>query len=251
MTRTLRGRHRGRKNGAPGDTNGAMRIESLDHVALWVTDRETLAAYLCKHLGMHVIERTDRFTLVGADARAGKLTLFSADGEREPRVLRRVALRVSDLAAGRAKLPHRLSPDRPNPYEVYWTGPEGLGLGLVEAKGDFVEYDIDHVDLALADPIAARIDLLALGFGSEGGRVTAGGAFLDLTDGEPPDTEHPLLNHLGLRVASAEDHIAEATRRGLEIAEIVDAPNTHALFLWGPERIKLEYVEHKAAFALV
>ncbi|MGH3048363.1 MAG: hypothetical protein ACRDNC_15390, partial [Gaiellaceae bacterium] len=59
------------------------------------------------------------------------------------------------------------------------------------------------------------------------------------------------LNHLGLRVASVEDHIAEATRRGLEIADVVDAPNTYALFLWGPERINLEYVEHKATFALV
>jgi hypothetical protein len=29
-----------------------------------------------------------------------------------------------------------------------------------------------------------------------------------------------------------------------------DAPNTDALFVYGPERIKLEYVEHKASFAL-
>ena len=32
------------------------------------------------HLGMHVIERTDDFTLVGADARRFKLTLFAAEG---------------------------------------------------------------------------------------------------------------------------------------------------------------------------
>jgi hypothetical protein len=32
--------------------------------------------------------------------------------------------------------------------------------------------------------------------------------------------------------------------------DIVDAPNTCALFVYGPERIKLEYVEHKASFAL-
>ena len=29
---------------------------------------------------MHEIERTDRFTLVGGDARLGKLTLFDAAG---------------------------------------------------------------------------------------------------------------------------------------------------------------------------
>lgn len=228
-----------------------MKIESLDHVALWVGDRERLAVFLCEHLGMHVIERTDRFTLVGADTRAGKVTLFAAEGDREPGALRRVAFRVSDLDDARAKLPAGLSLDRPSPYEIYWTGPDGLGLGLVEAEGDFVDYDIDHVVLATADPVAARSELLALGFGSHDGRVTAGGAFVDVAEGDPPDTERPLLNHLGLRVASAEDHIDEARRRRLEIADVVDAPNTYTLFLWGPERIKLEYVEHKPTFALV
>ena len=43
---------------------------------------------------MHEIERTDTFTLVGADARRGKLTLFDAEGPREPGALERVVLRV-------------------------------------------------------------------------------------------------------------------------------------------------------------
>ena len=55
---------------------------SLDHVALWVDERERLATFLCDHLGMHVIEQTDDFTLVGIDAKLGKLTLFEADGPR-------------------------------------------------------------------------------------------------------------------------------------------------------------------------
>jgi hypothetical protein len=220
-------------------------------VALWVSDRDRLAAFLCDHLGMHVIERTDRFTLVGADARAGKLTLFPAAGEREPGPLARVTFRVSDLDRARAKLPPRLSLDRPSRYEIYWTGPEGLGLGLVEAGGDFVDYDIDHVVFTVSDPVAARLELLALGFGCDDGRITAGGASVNLAEDDHPEPDRPLLNHLGLRVASAEHHIAEATRRGLEIADIVDARNTYALFLWGPDRIKLEYVEHKATFALV
>ena len=58
------------------------------------------------------------------------------------------------------------------------------------------------------------------------------------------------LNHLGLRVESADDHIEEAERRGLEIADVVDAANTYAVFVWGPDRIKLEYVEHKPTFSL-
>ena len=50
---------------------------------------------------------------------------------------------------------------------------------------------------------------------------------------------------------SAEDHIQEAKRRGLEIADIKDAENTYAVFIWGPDRVKLEYVEHKESFSLV
>ena len=37
----------------------------------------------------------------------------------------------------------------------------------------------------------------------------------------------------------------EARERGLEIDKVVDADNTRAVFVWGPDRIKLEYVEHK------
>ena len=71
-----------------------------------------------------------------------------------------------------------------------------------------------------------------------------------MAQGEPGETERPLLNHLGLRVESADDHIEEAERRGLEIADVVDAANTYAVFVWGPDRIKLEYVEHKPTFSL-
>jgi len=60
-----------------------MRPQTLDHVALWVADRDPIADFVTAHLGMHVIERTDKFTLVGSDARRGKLTLFEAEGPRE------------------------------------------------------------------------------------------------------------------------------------------------------------------------
>src|SRR5206468_6761562 len=43
------------------------------------------------------IDRQDNFTLVGADARRGKLTLFSAEGPREQGAFKHVALRVSKL----------------------------------------------------------------------------------------------------------------------------------------------------------
>ena len=61
----------------------AIRPSSLDHVALWTDARKPLADFLCDHLGMHVIEETDTFTLVGVDAKRGKRTLCVAEGPRE------------------------------------------------------------------------------------------------------------------------------------------------------------------------
>src|SRR5204863_265913 len=71
-----------------------MRGGPLDHVAVWTDQRDAMADFLCNEAGMHVIERTDRFTLVGVDARKGKLTLFDADGPREAGALAHVGLRV-------------------------------------------------------------------------------------------------------------------------------------------------------------
>ena len=77
-----------------------------------------------------------------------------------------------------------------------------------------------------------------------------GGAFVDLERGDPGDPERPLLNHVGVLVDSVDEQIAAAEERGLEIADVVDAPNTLALFVWGPDRVKLEYIEHKPSFSL-
>ena len=210
-----------------------MRIETLDHVALWVADRDAAADFLTGELGVHVIDRTDAFTLVGADARRGKLTLFAADGDREPGVLAHVALRVADLGGGREEL----------------DAPGGLRIKLVERETD-VDYDIDHVAFRVPDPEQTFRGLAELGFVPDDGALRAGESFVVLEQGDADDDGRPLLNHLGLRVASAEEHIAEAERRGLEIADVVDAPNTYALFIRGPDGIKLEYIEHKASFSL-
>ena len=132
---------------------------------------------------------------------------------------------------------------------------EGLRLGLVEAPTD-VEYDLDHVALWSRTPEETAEEYLGLGFspaspGPSGvPRVEVGGAFVEFHQGEPGDPERPLLNHLAVLVESAEEHIAEARERGLEIDNIVDAANTYAVFVWGPERVKVEYVEHKPTFSL-
>jgi catechol 2,3-dioxygenase-like lactoylglutathione lyase family enzyme len=225
-----------------------MQIETLDHVALWVADRDTLADFLTGGTGMHVVDRTDRFTLLGSDARRGKLTLFAAEGPRDAGVLARVGLRVFDLEEAVSALPAGTAVERVD-GRVELDAAEGLRLALVEAE-DGVAYDLDHVAFRVPDPEATFAQLAELGFDVEDGRLRAGDATILLEEGDPGESERPLLNHLGLRVESADDHIDEAERRGLEIADVVDAPNTYAVFVWGPDRIKLEYVEHKPTFSL-
>jgi catechol 2,3-dioxygenase-like lactoylglutathione lyase family enzyme len=228
-----------------------MKIETLDHIALWIEDRDELADFLVDRLGMHVIDRTDKFTLVGSDARRGKLTLFAADPGREAGVLARIGLRVFDLEEALGELPADLAVERQEDGRVEFVGPQRVPFALVEAADDGVAYDLDHVAFTVGDPGRTFAELAELGFVVEDGRLKAGDAYVDLEAGEAPETERPLLNHLGLRVESADDHIREAEQRGLEIADVVDAANTYAVFVWGPDGIKLEYVEHKPTFSLV
>jgi catechol 2,3-dioxygenase-like lactoylglutathione lyase family enzyme len=229
--------------------------ETLDHVALWVADRDSIADFVTGRVGMHIVDRTDAFTLVGSNARRGKLTLFAAEGPRERGALKHVALRVSSLQEAARDLGDDLTVDRSRDGEAYFDVHEGLRLGLVEAPTD-VEYDLDHVALWSASPEETAQAYRQLGFrpvppGPSGApRVEVGGAFVEFHDGEPGDPEKPLLNHLAVKVDSAEDHIADAKELGIEIADIVDAPNTYAVFVWGPERVKVEYVEHKPSFSL-
>ena len=214
-----------------------MQPKTLDHVALWVADRDAIAEFAARRLRMHVIDRTEKFTLVGADARRGKLTLFDAEGPRERGALKHVALRTCEGEEGE----HELG--------------EGLVIKVVHAETD-VEFDLDHVALYSAAPEDTADEYLQLGFDAADRRdgvprVQVGGAFVEFHDGEPGDPERPLLHHLAVLVDSAEAHRTEAEQLGVEVAEWVDAPNTLAVFLWGPERVKIEYVEHKPTFSLV
>src|SRR6266496_3633130 len=103
-----------------------MNPTKLDHVAYWVADRDSIADFVTAHLGMHVIDRTETFTLVGSNARRGKLTLFTAEGPRERGALEHVALRVSDLDAALARA-RPLELERPRAGEAYFdVGTEGV-----------------------------------------------------------------------------------------------------------------------------
>jgi catechol 2,3-dioxygenase-like lactoylglutathione lyase family enzyme len=223
-----------------------VRPRSLDHVALWVAEREPLAALLCDHLGMHVIEETESFTLVGVNAKLGKLTLFDAEPPRSPGALERVVLRVRDLDDVVGRLPVEVERDA---HGVVFEAPEGLRLGLVEAEG--VDFDLDHVVLRLPDPTAAAGALAAMGFDRHDGHVAVADRRVRLVEGRGEDGGRPLLNHLAVLVESAHEVQDQATARGFEIDDVKDAPNTFAVFLRGPAGVRIEYVEHKPGFALV
>jgi catechol 2,3-dioxygenase-like lactoylglutathione lyase family enzyme len=219
-----------------------VQPKTLDHIAFWVAEREPIVGFLEAHVGMHRIAQEDRFTLMGSDARRGKLTLFDADGPREQGALKHVALRVNDLAAARAALPA----GTPDVFEIG----EGIFLTFVEAPTD-VEYDLDHVALWSAAPEATAAEYARYGFESAGAaRVEVGGAFVEFHGGDPGLPERPLLNHLAVLVDSADEVIADAGDLGIEVESVVDAANTYAAFLWGPERVRIEYVEHKPTFSL-
>jgi catechol 2,3-dioxygenase-like lactoylglutathione lyase family enzyme len=232
-----------------------MKPKTLDHVAYWLSDRDAVADFAVRHLGMHVVDRTDAFTLVGADARRGKLTLFAANGPRERGALEHVALRVSNLERALSELPDGLEVDRRRQGEAYFELGEGVTLGLVEDETG-LDYDLDHVALRSATPQAAASEYGSLGFrAAEPGnsrcpRVEVGGAWIEFRPGEPGAPERPLLNHLAVLVDSAAEHEAAARDLGVEIDDVVDAPNTLAVFVRGPERVRIEYVEHKPTFSL-
>ena len=227
-----------------------MRAKSLDHVAVWTNERDALAEVLTDCCGMHEIERTDEFTLVGGDARRGKLTLFDAEGTREAGALERVVLRVPDVGQARDRLDAAGLDVGDEDGMTTVEAPSGLPLALVPADDGGVA-DLDSVVLRVHEPAAAAEELRSMGLEGSGGSLGVAGKRVVLNGGGSTEPERPLLNHLAFLVDRADDVEDEARERGLEIEKVVDAENTRAVFVWGPDRIRLEYVEHKPGFSLV
>jgi catechol 2,3-dioxygenase-like lactoylglutathione lyase family enzyme len=215
-----------------------MNPRTLDHVAYWVAERDAIADYATQNLGMHVIDKQEKFTLLGSDARRGKLTLFDAEGPREQGAIKHVALRVNSLDGAPAR--HDL--------------PGGIEIHLVESPTE-VDFDLDHAALYTRDPAGTAAEYERYGFApaepKDGvPRVEVGGAWIEFHEGDPGEPERPLLNHLAVLVDSADEHKQDAEDAGIEVESFVDAANTLAVFLWGPDRVRIEYVEHKPTFSL-
>ena len=228
-----------------------MKPTAFDHVALWVSQRDAIARFLCDHLGMHEIEKTDTFTLVGADARRGQghalrrrrpARAGALDADRParvgPRRRAREAARRTSRSTATATSPR-------------FAGPEDLRLGLVERPTD-LEYDLDHVVLSVPDPDGATGGFEELGFERRNGGLAVEDKELRLDRrrhaASPSGRCSTTWRCSWTRRTTCE---AEARERGIEIAEIKDAENTLAVFVWGPDSVKVEYVEHKPGFSLV
>ena len=106
-----------------------------------------------------------------------------------------------------------------------------------------------------ADPEQTAKEYTELGFnrrravGDGHPRVEVGGAYVEFHPGDPGEPDKPLLNHVAVLVDEVDPVIAEAEKRDI-VDNVVDAANTRAVFVWGPERVRIEYVEHKPGFAL-
>ena len=205
--------------------------------------------FLCDHLGMHVIEETDTFTLVGVDAKLGKLTLFDAEGPRERGSIEqsRCGWATSTpwwpgcLRRRRRSRPRTASCASRARAACRWRSSSAAGRSSTSTTWS----------CACPTREAALRALESMGFE----RRDAGWRWPTASCGSwkptRPTGERPLLNHIALLVESADEVQREAEERGVEVDDIKDAPNTFAVFLRGPSGVRIEYVEHKPGFALV
>lgn len=227
-----------------------MNVKMLDHVALYMNDRDEAARFLTTHLGFHVVDHTERYTLVGAGGRLGKLTLFDAPQGTTPSPgeIGRITIRVADPEAAAAELPPQANAE-PLHGGYDFTGPEGLPLALVPGEGQFADYDLEGFTLRSTSPEESARTLVGMGFApADDTTVTAGEYLVRLTNSTP--AAGGMLFHIGCLVDSAEDHRREAEERGLEVTDFVEGPNTLAAFVRGPEGVSVEYIEHKPTFSL-
>jgi catechol 2,3-dioxygenase-like lactoylglutathione lyase family enzyme len=230
-----------------------LKVQKLDHIALYMGDRDAAARFLTSHLDLHVVDRTDRYTLVGAGGRVGKLTLFDApqDVEASPGPVECINIRVADPETTVARLPAEANiKSRDGGY--LFSGPEGLPLALVPGQREFTDYDLEGLVLRSGDPEGSARDFVKMGFapGENATTVRAGEYRLRLVTSAAGLRAQGMLYHLGCLVDSAEDHRREAEEQGFEIQDWVDGPNTVAVFVRGPEGLSIEYVEHKPTFSL-
>jgi hypothetical protein len=216
----------------------------LDHVAIRVVDRDGMRDALLRELEWHVIEETERFTLLGADAEYGKLTLLDAEPGTTPRPVRIISLVLAGGPENGTAPPVAL----PEGLVVTFASTTALGSAWAHTP----RHALIGVSLRALDPpiAAARLeaehgmlidtvasDLAVLEVGGPGrGRVI-------LSRERWNHDEVPMLDHVGVRVPSADDWREHAEQEHVEVVKWVEAPHSRAVFVSGPDELLIEFVE--------
>ena len=218
----------------------------LDHVAIHVRDRDAFAQSLTSQLDVHVIERTDHFTLVGAHADHGKLTLLDAVDDRDPTPNRIVSLVLAESPGTAGSPPLVLQ----GGLVLTFANIDDLG----SAWADTPRHALVAVAVRADDPQAAAAQLQA-GHELRIGTVGHDHAVLDvgeedghgritLTREHWGDDDRPsMLDHVGIRVTDAQARREQFEQAGATIEKWVDAEHSRAVFVAGPEGLLIEYVE--------
>lgn len=221
---------------------------TLDHVAIRVADRAAMREALLRALDWVVVEETERFTLLGADADHGKLTLLDAPAGTHPQ-----PGRLSSLVLA--------APDGTVVTEPLQL-PEGLAVTFAPVAGAAWEGTPRHaligVSLRAADPpiVAARLEVehgmtievvqsnlavLRVDGNASSGTITVSRERWNVA-------AEPMLDHVGIRIDDAARSRDDAEHAGLVVDRWVEAPHSRAVFIVGPEQLLLEYVELTRAF---
>ena len=215
----------------------------LDHIALRVGDRDATAADLCERLDVEVLDRDDRFTLVGPARAAGKLTLLDVDGGGSTSARRLVSVLIASGDEVAVHAPFTVSGG------LFLTFGTASQLGSKAPTGALVGATIRSPDPVAAArcwveqhglrPGAVQPEVATL-FVGEVGMLTL------VREDEPGEGDDPMLDHLGIAVASAKASLRHAEALGLEVVDVVEARTTNAVFVEGPDGVVVEYVEHLA-----
>lgn len=218
----------------------------LDHVAIHVPDRDAFAAQLVARLDVHVIEKTDRFTLIGAHPDHGKLTLLDAVDGVDPSPTRIVSLVLAEASETSGSAPEVM----PGGLVLTFANVDDLG----PEWSDTPHHALVAVALRAEDPplVAASLEQQ---FGMHVGMVGPDHAVLEVGDRDGSgrltfareswsgDGRPSMLDHVGVRVPDALAQREAFTRAGVEVARWVDAEHSRAVFVEGPEGLLVEYVE--------
>jgi hypothetical protein len=224
----------------------SVSIPRLDHVAIRVGDRAAFAAGLVEQLDVHVIEHTDRLTLVGAHADHGKITVLDAIDERDPTPNRIVSLVLAE-GAGAAVPPPVVMPGG---LVLTFASIDDLGPGWQDTP----RHALVGVSLRAADPTAAarelqaRYDMRVATAGPEHavvevGRTLADGRLTLSRESWAHDDRPSMLDHVGIRVVDALGTRERFETDGIDIARWVEVDHSRAVFVDGPEQLQLEYLE--------